>query len=165
MKNHILISFEVKPNKNNKKWKIWWLYSCILKNFYKKYIPSKLEMECKKDIHFSLDFGWFSVHGRFAEQTKSFNMMKVICRQSLRGWYFFFGGGGGERWEGRVFQAGWILVKKNCDKNLFSDVPRSSEKLQKMISSDTVLKTDVKHHQLKKKEVSVGVHSIVHKRV
>ena len=85
-------------------------------------------MECKKDIHFSLDFGWFSVHGRFAEQTKSFNMMKVICRQSLRGWYFFFGGGGGGGrggggfsggglvglwgggggggWEGRVFQAG-----------------------------------------------------------
>ena len=68
-------------------------------------------MECKKDIHFSLDFGWFSVHGRFAEQTKSFNMMKVICRQSLRGWYFFFGGGGGAGRAG-FFRQGESLLKK-----------------------------------------------------
>ena len=95
-------------------------------------------------------------------------MMKVICRQSIRGWYFFFGGGGGGRdGAGRAgfFRQGESLLKKNCDKNLFSDVQRSSKKLQKMISSDTVLQTDVKHHQLKQKEVPVGVHSIVHKRV
>ena len=66
-------------------------------------------MECKKDMHFSFDFGWLSIHGRFAEQTKSFNMMKVICRQPIRGWYYFFGGGGrgrvalgGQGFSGRV---------------------------------------------------------------
>ena len=69
-------------------------------------------MECKKDIHFSLDFGWFSVHGRFAEQTKSFNMMKVICRQSLRGWYFFFRGGGGSAGRAGFFRQGESLLKK-----------------------------------------------------
>ena len=36
------LSPNVKANKNNKKWKIWWLY---LTNFYKTYIPSKLELQ------------------------------------------------------------------------------------------------------------------------
>ena len=111
--------------------------------------------------------GFLSMGGLLNRQNL-LSMMKVICRQSLRGWYFFFGGGGGGRdGAGRAgfFRQGESLLKKNCDKNLFSDVQRSSKKLQKMISSDTVLQTDVKHHQLKQKEVPVGVHSIVHKRV
>ena len=49
---------DIKTNKNNnKKKKIWWLY---LTNFYKK-VASKLELQHKKGMHFSFNFGWYSI--------------------------------------------------------------------------------------------------------
>ena len=49
-----MISADVKlkpKKKNNKKQgKIWWLY-------LKKLSPSKLEIQCRKDMYFSFDLG------------------------------------------------------------------------------------------------------------
>ena len=30
-------------------------------NFYKKYIPSKLEIHCKKGMYISFNFDWYSI--------------------------------------------------------------------------------------------------------
>ena len=31
-------------------------------NFYKKYLPSKLEIQYERGMYFSIDFGWYSIH-------------------------------------------------------------------------------------------------------
>ena len=31
-------------------------------NFYKKYLPSTLEIPYKKGMYFSFDFGWYSIY-------------------------------------------------------------------------------------------------------
>ena len=36
--------------------------SSYLKNFYKMYIPSKLEIQYERSMYFSFDFGWYFKH-------------------------------------------------------------------------------------------------------
>ena len=33
-----------------------------LQYFFKKYIPSEVEIQCKKNMYLSFDFGWYSIH-------------------------------------------------------------------------------------------------------
>ena len=34
---------------------------CILQVFIRN-VPSKLEIQCKKGLYFSTDFGWYTIH-------------------------------------------------------------------------------------------------------
>ena len=87
-----MISANVKPNKNNKKWKIWWLY---LTHFYKKHLQN-LKYNVKRAYIFHLNLvGILSIlilsiknmgRGGRAGLLNRQNMLsvaKVICRQSL----------------------------------------------------------------------------------
>ena len=74
---------------------------CILQIL--KEVPSKLEIQCKKDIYmyFPFDFSWYSIHfdivcqkqgsvcvwgggeGGLLNRQNPLSMTKVICRQSI----------------------------------------------------------------------------------
>ena len=53
-----MISADVKANKTTRNKRSG---SCISQIFisYKEYIPSKPEIQCKKGMYFSFDFGWY----------------------------------------------------------------------------------------------------------
>ena len=51
-----MISADVKALKANE------LSSDCIVNFFITSRPPKLEIQCKKDIYFSFDFGWYSIH-------------------------------------------------------------------------------------------------------
>ena len=51
-----MLSVDVKANKNNKR------RSGSLSHNFLLEVPSKLEIQCKKGVHFSFDFGWYSIH-------------------------------------------------------------------------------------------------------
>ena len=59
-------------------------------------VPSKLEIQCKKGMHFSFDFGWYSIililfvknkglGGRLLNGQNSLSVAKTICRKSPKG--------------------------------------------------------------------------------
>ena len=62
-KLYLLIA--IKSYKNNKKSEIKDLVALSLTIFFKKYIPSKLEMQCKMDMYISFDFGCLLRTGRW----------------------------------------------------------------------------------------------------
>ena len=69
-----IISADVKANKNKRKWIICSGGCRYLTNFCKKYISSKLVIQCTKGMYFSFDFGWYSIHldvywGKLCEHT------------------------------------------------------------------------------------------------
>ena len=51
-----MISADVKALKANE------LSSDCIVNFFITSRPPKLEIQCKKDIYFSFNFGWYSIH-------------------------------------------------------------------------------------------------------
>ena len=65
------------------------------KNLWER--PSKLEIHCKKVMHFSFDFGWYFIlsvkNGGLPNWQNLLSVTKVICRHSLieSGIYFILG--------------------------------------------------------------------------
>ena len=57
-----IISADVKANKNKRKWMICSGGCRYLTNFCKKYISSRLVIQCTKCMYFSFYFGWYSIH-------------------------------------------------------------------------------------------------------